>query len=303
MQPDLAAAYQKWCEHLSARQLSLHTQRAYALDVKLFTEFLFGHQGKAPSLSDLSENSIADFRAFLAARARDGAIATSRARNLSGLKNFLNWLDRTGQMHQGKIHLVRGPKLPQRLPRPLDHEQIETLVEHSASDDNRETWLQLRDQALWLLLYGAGLRISEGLNLRVSDIQSDMLRILGKGQKERMVPLLPAVRSAIENYLAASPFARKKNDPVFIAVRGGELSQSEAQRRMRELRRELQLPDSATPHALRHSFATALLAGGSDLRSIQELMGHAALSTTQRYTAVTNQQLLDAHKAAHPRAK
>ncbi len=303
MKTDLESAYAKWLEHLAARQVSPHTQRAYALDAKLFIEFLSDHHARTPSLSDLSEAAVADFRAFLSARAKNGAVATSRARNLSGLKNFLSWLDRTGQMHQGKIHLVRGPKLPHRLPRPLENSQIETLVEYSGNDVNRDNWLRLRDQALWILLYGAGLRISEALNLQMADIQSDMLRILGKGQKERMVPLLPAVRKAIDLYLSECPFRRSKHDAVFVAVRGGDLNQSEAQRRMRELRRELQLPDTATPHALRHSFATALLASGGDLRTIQELLGHAALSTTQRYTAVTNQQLLDAHSHAHPRAK
>jgi integrase/recombinase XerC len=300
---DLTAAYKNWLDHLSARQVSPHTQRAYAHDVKLFLEFLFDHHGKSPALLDLSEAAITDFRAWLAARARDGAIASSRARNLSGLKNFLVWLDKTGQMHQGKIHLVRGPKLPHRLPRPVEADQIDALVLHSNADEKRADWLRLRDQALWLLLYGAGLRISEALNLTRADLQSDMLRILGKGKKERLVPLLSAVRDAIEIYLAACPFEREKSDLIFVAIRGGAMGQSEAQRRMRTLRRELQLPDSATPHALRHSFATALLAGGGDLRTIQELLGHAALSTTQRYTAVTPQQLLDVHKSAHPRAR
>lgn len=298
---DLSSAYHNWLEHLSARQLSPHSLRAYGIDVRHFIDFLSDHLGKPPSLSDLSDTAIADFRAYLAARAAEGAGATSRARNLSGLKNFLNWLDKTGKMHQGNIHLVRGPKLPRRLPRPLDHSQVDELIAHT--QDARAEWLKLRDQALWLLLYGCGLRISEALNLTVGDLQSDMLRILGKGKKERIVPLLPAVKKAIEIYLAACPFQRSKKDLIFVALRGGDLQQSEAQKRMRDLRRELQLPDSATPHALRHSFATALLSSGADLRSIQELLGHAALSTTQRYTAVTSQQLLDAHRKAHPRAK
>ena len=225
---DLDNAYHNWLDHLSARQLSPHTQRAYALDGKLFIAFLSDHLGHPASLSDISEAVIADFRAFLAARASGGAIATSRARNLSGLKNFLIWLDKTGQMHQGKIHLVRGPKLPHRLPRPLDNTQIENLVEHTASDENRESWLRLRDQALWILLYGAGLRISEALNLSIHDVQSDTLRILGKGQKERIVPLLPVIKKSLEKYLAECPFTRGKKDSVFVAVRGGNLQQSEA---------------------------------------------------------------------------
>lgn len=300
---DLSAAYHDWLEHLSARQVSPHTIRAYAHDVKVFVEFLADHHGRAPGLKNLSEAAITDFRAWLAARAKDGAIASSRARNLSGLKNFTTWLDKTGRMHQAKIHLVRGPKIPHRLPRPMDDDQIRDLVTYSGADETLEDWLRLRDQALWLLLYGAGLRISEGLNLCVGDIQSDMLRILGKGKKERLVPLLPAVRSAIQKYLAACPYERQADDNIFVGVRGGELNAAEAQRRMRSLRRELQLPESATPHALRHSFATSLLADGGDLRTIQELLGHAALSTTQRYTAVTPQKLLDVHRAAHPRAK
>jgi integrase/recombinase XerC len=206
-------------------------------------------------------------------------------------------------MHQPKIHLVRGPKIPHRLPRPIDAEQITNLVEYAGADTHQLDWVRLRDQALWLLLYGAGLRISEALNLTYADIQSDLLRILGKGKKERLVPLLPAVREAIMKYLEIAPFEFAAADFVFRAVRGGQLNASEAQRRMRHLRRELQLPDTATPHALRHSFATALLASGGDLRTIQELLGHAALSTTQRYTAVTPQKLLDVHASAHPRAR
>jgi integrase/recombinase XerC len=277
--------------------------RAYAGDVKLFLDFLSTHLAHSPALRDLSNAAVTDFRAWLAARAQDGAGASSRARNLSGLKNFLQWLDKTGIMHQEKIHLVRGPKLPQRLPRPLDNEQIQTLVGHTASDMYRADWLKLRDQALWLLLYGAGLRISEALNLIVQDIQSDMMHIIGKGNKERLVPLLPAVKKSIDLYLTRCPFERTKKDFIFVAVRGGVMTQSDAQKQMRQLRRELQLPDSLTPHALRHSFATALLASGGDLRSIQELLGHASLSTTQRYTAVSNQHLLDIHKNAHPRAR
>lgn len=301
--PDLTAAYQNWLEHLSARQVSPHTQRAYAHDVTLFLEFLSSHHARAPSLLNLSDAAISDFRAWLASRARDGAVASSRARNLSGLKNFLAWLDKTGQMHQEKVHLVRGPKIPHRLPRPIDNAQITELVAYTGADMRREDWLKLRDQALWLLLYGAGLRISEALNLTVADLQNNMLRVLGKGKKERLVPLLPAVRDAIKTYLDVCPFPREADDVIFVATRGGPLNQSEAQRRLRSLRTQLQLPDTATPHALRHSFATALLASGGDLRTIQELLGHAALSTTQKYTAVTPQQLLDVHAAAHPRAR
>ncbi len=299
---DLEQAYENWREHLSARQVSPHTIRAYAHDVELFLEFLSGHLARPVSLLDLSDAAIADFRSWLAARARDGAGASSRARNLSGLKNFTTWLDKTGQMHQAKIHLVRGPKIPHRLPRPIADEQITNLVEYTGADTHQADWVRLRDQALWLLLYGAGLRISEALNLTRADLQTDILRILGKGKKERLVPMLPAVREAIMKYLDVAPFESGTEDFIFRAVRGGKLNASEAQRRMRHLRRELQLPDTATPHALRHSFATALLASGGDLRTIQELLGHAALSTTQRYTAVTPQKLLDVHAAAHPRS-
>ena len=299
---DLEQARADWLEHLSARQVSPHTLRAYQHDVQLFLDFLTQHLGKTLGLMDLSEAVISDFRSWLADRARDGAVATSRARNLSGLKNFTTWLDKTGRMHQARIHLVRGPKLPHRLPRPIEEQDIQNLVTHTAADRHQPDWVRLRDQALWLLLYGAGLRISEALNLRRSDLQTDILRILGKGQKERMVPLLPVVRTAIEAYLAVVPFDVGAESEIFRAIRGGKLNGSEADRRMRKLRRELGLPETATPHALRHSFATALLADGGDLRTIQELLGHAALSTTQRYTAVTPQKLLAVHAAAHPRA-
>jgi integrase/recombinase XerC len=297
---DLTAAVSAWHEHLAARHVSPHTLRAYQTDVKNFLDFWQNHHGRPACLNDLSAAAVADFRSWLAARARSGAKAASRARNLSGLKNFLTWLDKTGQMHQPKIHLVRGPKLPQHLPHPLAHTEVEQLI-LAASDDNRPRWLQLRDQALFLLLYGAGLRISEALSLRRQGIEGDMMRILGKGKKERMVPLLPAVRDAIAAYQAACPYGAAGDDFIFRSPRGGVMTQAEAQARMRSLRAQLQLPDTATPHALRHSFATALLAGGGDLRSIQELLGHAALSTTQRYTAVSNQQLLATHKSAHPR--
>lgn len=300
---DLQAAYQDWLAHLAARQVSHHTVRAYAHDVQLFLEFLTTHRARAVSLLDISDAAMSDFRAWLAARAKDGAVAASRARNLSGLKNFVRWLDKTGQMHQPTLHLVRAPKLRAPLPRPMEDTDITDMVALSGAGEDGAEWVRLRDQALWLLLYGAGLRISEALQLTPAAINGDMLRILGKGNKERLVPLLPAVAEAIAAYQTAAPFDFASTDTVFRGARGGAWNASDAQRRMRALRTALQLPDSATPHALRHSFATALLAGGGDLRSIQELLGHASLSTTQRYTAVTVQTLMDVHAAAHPRSK
>jgi integrase/recombinase XerC len=219
------------------------------------------------------------------------------------LRNFFGWLDRSGILHNPKIGALSTPKLPRTTPKPLPIADAAALLE-AAEDFVDEPWIGLRDRALFTLLYGCGLRISEALALDRGDLPlGDSLKVLGKGRKERVVPVLPAVAEAVALYDAACPFKGGKDAPVFIGAKGKRLDPAIAQKAMRSLRVQLQLPDTATPHALRHSFATHLLGGGGDLRAIQELLGHASLSTTQRYTEVETEQLLTVYRDAHPRAR
>ncbi len=238
------------------------------------------------------------------------------------MKNFLGWLDRQGILHNAAVDSIRSPKLPHKLPRPLHEKQIDQVLE-SATDQSREDWIGRRDRALFTLLYGCGLRIDEALSLNIGDWpnalslplrglplpegrgikgEGDFLRVTGKGRKERQVPVLPAVHAAMNNYLEVFPFAREPGTPLFIGTKGKRLNQGMAQKSMRKMRGGLRLPETATPHALRHSFATHLLQNGANLREIQELLGHASLSTTQRYTEVNAEELLKIYKSAHPRA-
>lgn len=232
----------------------------------------------------------------------DGTSNASRARSLSGLKNLIFWLDKNGVLHNAAISTVRSPKLPRKLPRPLQEGQTFELLDN-ATITAKLGWLGLRDRALFTLLYGAGLRIDEALKLNVGDIPAagEMLRITGKGRKQRIVPLLDQIRFALQAYLDASPFSQDKSAPLFLGKQGKRLHQGIAQKSMRDLRASLGLPETATPHALRHSFATHLLQKGANLREIQELLGHASLSTTQRYTDINAEELIRIHKAAHRR--
>ena len=219
------------------------------------------------------------------------------------MRGFFRFLDRQGVLHNPAIHAVRAPRLSRSVPRPLTPDQSTDLLAEAEADDG-ETWVGQRDLALFMLLYGAGLRIGEALALDVRDATGagDSLRVTGKGNKQRVVPLLPRVRQAIDAYLALRPDGAPADAPLFVGVQGKRLNPGVAQRRFRELRALLDLPESATPHALRHSFATHLLGGGADLRTIQELLGHASLQTTQRYTEVDAEGLLAVYRAAHPRA-
>ncbi|TSD86804.1 tyrosine recombinase XerC [Mycobacterium sp. KBS0706] len=298
---DVAGRWRVWLE--DEKRVSPHTLRAYLGDVGRFVGFLAEHLGRPPSLNDLSAAALPDLRAFQSRRAAGGAGAATRARGLSGVRNFLAHLDRTGVLHNAAIGSLRNPKLPKRLPRPL------AVTDALAAVDTIETlateeWIGLRDRALLLLLYGCGLRLGEALGLtRREAPKGDTLVVTGKGRKQRMVPVLPAVREAVDAYVAACPFPLAATGPLFLGARGGPLNPAVAERQMRQLRAVLGLPDSATPHALRHSFATHLLAGGGDLRTIQELLGHAALSTTQRYTEVDTERLMTVYADAHPRAR
>lgn len=262
------------------------------------------HLGKAPGLDDLSQISLRDFRAWLSRRSMEGAGAATRARALSGVKSFLNWLDKNGIVHNAAIQNVRTPKQPRKLPRPLFEKQAFEVLENLDLLPGREGWIIKRDQALLTLLYGCGLRIDEALSLNIRDLPRDgFLRVIGKGRKERQVPVLSIVEQALAAYRKTCPFAETPDRPLFLGVRGKRLRQQIAQKAMRDLRITLGLPETATPHALRHSFATHLLQNGANLREIQELLGHASLSTTQRYTDINAKELLAVYHKAHPRAR
>jgi integrase/recombinase XerC len=294
----------RWRDWLAIeRQFSGHTVTAYLGDVTAFLGFFAGHRGHPVRLRDLAEAGLADFRAWLARKTSAGATAASRARAISALRNFFNWLDRAGILHNPRIGALTTPKLPRTAPKPLPVADAAALLE-AAETFVDEPWIGLRDRALFTLLYGCGLRISEGLALNLGALPlGDSLKVLGKGRKERVVPVLPAVSEAVTAYAAACPYKGGKDAPLFVGAKGKRLDPAIAQKAMRSLRSQLQLPDTATPHALRHSFATHVLGGGGDLRAIQELLGHASLSTTQRYTEVETEQLLSVYQGAHPRAR
>jgi integrase/recombinase XerC len=300
---DVSDALQRWNNWLKLeKRASAHTIHSYQFDLNNLFRFLNGHFGRAINLTLLSSLTLADFRSWLAHNAAEDRGAASRARAVAGVRNFFRWLDRTGQLHNNAIDLLTLPKTSRRLPRPLEEVDARRLV-HSAHDTSGADWIGLRDEALFTLLYGAGLRISEALGLTADDLTSnDRITVTGKGNKQRNVPMLPMVRKLIDRYLDECPFAKQKGKPIFVGVRGEPLNPAVAQRQLRVLRRQMNLPDSVTPHALRHSFATHMLASGADLRSLQELLGHSSLSTTQLYTQVDAQQLAKAYKSAHPRA-
>ena len=298
---DAIEKWQKWLRF--EKRVSEHTVTSYKFDLDNLLNFIGRHRGKQINFGLLSALTLGDFRAWLAHDASKNRVAASRARAVAGVRNFYRWLDRTGQLHNNAIELLKLPKIAKRLPRPVSEGEADKIVTQ-ARDVPEEGWIGLRDEALFTLLYGAGMRISEALNLTHKSLaQKDRVTVLGKGKKERSVPLLPMVLAALQKYIAACPYAGKNDGPIFVGVRGEQLNPAVAQRHLRVLRRQLNLPDSVTPHALRHSFATHLLASGADLRSLQELLGHSSLSTTQLYTQVDASQLAKTYRAAHPRAR
>jgi integrase/recombinase XerC len=303
--PDVAAEIARWLGYLGAeRRMSAKTLDAYARDARQFLGFLAEHLGGAPDLKRLARLTPADVRAFMAARRADGAGNRSLMRGLAGARSFARFLERNGKGKVAALTAVRAPKAPKTLPKPLPASAAKRMTETELrAGEAREPWVIARDAAVLGLLYGAGLRISEALGLKVKDFTagSDALTVTGKGRKTRMVPLLQQVSKLIADYVALCPNLPPEG-PLFIGARGGPLSPRVVQLAMARLRGALGLPDSATPHALRHSFATHLLARGGDLRAIQELLGHASLSTTQIYTAVDAERLLDVYASAHPRA-
>jgi integrase/recombinase XerC len=303
--PDVTAEITRWLGYLGAeRRMSPKTLDAYGRDVGQFLGFLAGHLGGAPSLKQLAKLTPADVRAFMAARRGDGLSSRSLMRVLAGTRSFARFLERNGKGKVGALAAVRAPKVGKTLPKPLAIAAARRISDTELrAGETRAPWIVARDAAVLTLLYGSGLRISEALSLKRKDFSaSDAITVTGKGNKTRMVPVLPQVATSIAGYIALCPLDLPDDGPLFIGARGGPLSPRVVQLAMARLRRALGLPDTATPHALRHSFATHLLARGGDLRAIQELLGHASLSTTQIYTAVDSERLLEVYASAHPRA-
>lgn len=302
--PDLASAVTQWRSWLEGeKRASRHTLDGYSRDLSSFLSFLVNHLGGEPDIKALGDLLPADFRSFLAARQAEGLARSSMARLMSTLRGFFKFLDRQDLLHNPAIGAVKAPRPPRSLPKPLAAEDaMEALA--TAAEMHDEPWLAARDVALFTLLYGCGLRLGEALGMECRDMpKGDTMVITGKGRKQRQVPVLPVVREALADYLRQCPFPHSPEAPLFVGARGGPLNPGVVQRQMRRLRLLLGLPDTATPHALRHSFATHLLAGGGDLRTIQELLGHSSLSTTQRYTHVDAARLTSVYRDAHPRAR
>ncbi len=280
------------------RRKSMHSVRAYVATAERLVAFLENHWGDAITRQSLAQISAADLRAYLASRRSDGINNRSTARELSAVRSFLRFALGEG----AAIPTLKGPRVPRSVPRPINPDDVIALAEDIATT-SRETWVGARDWAVLLLLYGSGLRISEATGL-MGDVLplNETLRVTGKRNKMRIVPLLETVRLAIEDYIATCPYPMAKDQPLFRGSRGGPLSPALIRRAVQGARQRLQLSERTTPHALRHSFATHLLAGGADLRSLQELLGHASLSSTQIYTAVDTAMLMDEYLSAHPRA-
>jgi len=307
--PRLNAAVGRWMDWLAhERRFSDHTLAGYRHDLSAFLNFLAGHLGGPPGLADIENLKPLDFRAWLADLDRRGLSRTSIARALSCLRGFFRFLEKQGIARNSAIGALRTPRVPKSVPKALSVEDAFDLI-LAAEDMADDRWIGLRDKALLMLLYGCGLRIGEALGINRDRApgqfgnRADAMIVRGKGNKDRLVPILPQVEKAVAAYLAACPFAGDGETPLFLGARGGRLSAGVAQARVRDLRKLLGLPDTATPHALRHSYATHLLAGGGDLRTIQELLGHASLSTTQRYTDVDLGRLAAVYENAHPRAR
>ncbi|MCC7015593.1 MAG: tyrosine recombinase XerC [Rhodospirillales bacterium] len=303
-EPALVRAADDWRTCLGhERRHSVHTLAAYGRDVASFLAFLAEHLGYPPGLSDLEALKPADFRSFLAGRGRRGHARTSTARAMSSVRGFFRFLEKRRLARNAAIGTVGAPRVPKSVPKALGVAEALAAV-GAVRDLSEEPWLAARDAALLMLLYGCGLRIGEALALNRADVpQGEAMVVTGKGRKQRLLPVLPAVKRALADYLALCPYKGEGDDPLFVGARGQRLDPGVAQRQVRRLRSMLDLPETATPHAFRHSFATHLLAGGGDLRTIQELLGHASLSTTQRYTDVDAARLEAVYRRAHPRAR
>ena len=304
---DLAAEMTRWLSHLrSERRLSPKTLEAYARDLRQFLGFLGGHWATPVTLARFAALEATDVRAFMAMRRADDVGSRSLMRALAGLRSFGRFLEREGKGKVGALSAIRAPKIGKSLPKPVPVAAARRFADaDERAGDSREPWIWARDAAVMALLYGSGLRISEALSLKRRDVPvpgaGDVLVVTGKGNKTRMVPVLQNVLVLIQDYVKVCPHQLKPEAPVFVGARGGPLSPRIIQLTMERLRGALGLPDSATPHALRHSFATHLLSRGGELRAIQELLGHASLSTTQVYTGIDAERLMEVYKTAHPR--
>lgn len=304
--PDLQTAREDWLRSLATeRRLAVLTVEAYERDTRQFLRFLTGHLGAPPAISDIAELRPADLRAYLASRRNDGAGARTLGRGLAGIRSLLRFLERRGLVNSAGATAMRSPKQPKSLPKPLTAADARRVV--SASDQlAEEPWIAARNAAVLTLLYACGLRISEALGLAGGDLANEsetILRVTGKGGKTRLVPVLPAALAAVADYRRLCPYHLDIEKPLFRGAKAGPLAPAIIQREMKKMRAALGLPETATPHALRHSFATHLLARGGDLRAIQELLGHASLSTTQIYTGVDSARLLEIYDKAHPRGR
>lgn len=286
------------------KNYSAHTATAYETDILDFIKFYDNFNGGNVSLSDFARADTICFRAWLADRQRRNLAHKSTARALSSVRGFYKFLAKKYDVKNDAIGLISSPKVPRKLSKAIEVSDVEDMHDAIRVIDDGEPWVAARDWALVVLIFGCGLRISEALSLKNIDVQNrpDSFRILGKGSKERIVPVLPAVLDAIEKYIKLRPFGHAPDDPLFRSVRGLPMSARMAEKVVEKLRHYLQLPDYVTPHALRHTFATALLAGGADLRSLQELLGHSSLSTTQLYTKVNMAEITNIYEHAHPRA-
>jgi integrase/recombinase XerC len=303
--PPLRRAALDWREHLfRERRLAAKTLEAYARDLEQFLRFLTAHLAEPPKLADISALRPADVRAFMADRRKEGVGPRTLARQIAALRSFARFCEKQGLASTNAFAGVRPPKQPKSIPKALSIGESRSLIE-TAVTFAEEPWIAARDVAVLILLYGCGLRISEALGLKGGEAPTgarDAMRVTGKGGRERVVPVLPAVRQAVDAYVRICPHALAPEEPLFRGARGGPLSPRIVQKTMERLRSALGLEPTATPHALRHSFATHLLGRGGDLRTIQELLGHASLSTTQIYTKVDSERLLDIYRKAHPRA-
>ncbi len=288
---------------LNTKNYSTHTATAYETDIRDFIKFVTRFSDAA-ELNDIARADTFAFRGWLADRAKRKLTHKSTARALSSLRTFYKWLGRYKNIQNDAIGLISSPKVERKLSKAIETTDVSDMHGAIRAIDMNEPWIAARDWALVVLIFGCGLRISEALSLKNRDVMGapESLRIIGKGNKERIVPVLPAVNTAIEKYIKINPYGNRDNDPLFRSIRGLPMSPRMAEKVIENLRHYLQLPDYVTPHALRHTFATALLAGGADLRSLQELLGHASLSTTQLYTKVNMAEIMDAYKHAHPLA-
>ncbi len=299
----LSDALAKWLDHERALAgAAENTLKAYQTDVLGFLAFMTQHNGEAQGLAPIAKVTVRDMRSWMAHERGRGVGARSLARSLSAVKSFYRWLSEREDFEPTAVLSTRAPKFQRKLPRPLAEDAATAMIE-TVELQSREPWVAARDSAVVTLLYGCGLRISEALGLTASDAPlPDVLRITGKGGKERIVPVIDVARDAVGTYLQLCPYQIEPDQPLFRAIRGGPLAPRAIQKAMEQSRMQLGLPATATPHAMRHSFATHLLAAGGDLRAIQELLGHASLSTTQAYTAVDAARLMEVYDKAHPKA-